>query len=72
MDYEEMNYQSLSSRQREWDSSLAFPALMRKVYVWMTLALVITALSAYGVASNPVMSALIYSNPIVMWLLVGA
>ena len=72
MDYEEMNYQSLSSRQREWDSSLAFPALMRKVYVWMTLALVITALSAYGVATNPVMSALIYSNPIVMWLLVGA
>ncbi|MCR5271239.1 MAG: Bax inhibitor-1/YccA family protein [Prevotella sp.] len=72
MDYEEMNYQSLSSRQREWDSSLAFPALMRKVYVWMTLALVITALAAYGVATSPVMLNILFNNPVVIWLLVGA
>ena len=37
--------------EREEQMSLAFPALMRKVYVWMTLALVITGVTAYGVAS---------------------
>ena len=29
------------------DASTFFPALMRKVYLWMTLALIITALTAY-------------------------
>lgn len=72
MDYEEMNYQSLSSRQREWNSSLAFSVLMRKVYVWMSLALVITALAAYGVATNPVMTEILLSNPVLMWGIVGA
>lgn len=33
-------------------ASLAFPALMRKVYLWMTLALAITGITAYGVANN--------------------
>ncbi len=28
-------------------------ALMRKVYTWMTLALVITGVTAYGVAASP-------------------
>ena len=41
------------SRDRELSMSAAFPALMRKVYVWMTLALVITGFTAYGVASSP-------------------
>ena len=40
-------------RQQEGSLSLAFPALMRKVYVWMALALVITGVTAYGVASSP-------------------
>ena len=39
--------------EREEQMSLAFPALMRKVYVWMTLALIITGVTAYGVASSP-------------------
>lgn len=40
-------------REREGSFSIAFPKLMRKVYVWMTLAMVITGVTAYGVASNP-------------------
>lgn len=40
----------------------AFPALMRKVYVWMTLALVVTALSAYYVASTPAVLYAIFSS----------
>ena len=39
--------------EKEGFVSLAFPALMRKVYVWMTLALVITGLTAYGIANSP-------------------
>ena len=42
-----------SINERERGLSGAFPALMRKVYVWMTLALVITGVTAYGVASSP-------------------
>lgn len=54
------------------DLPLSFSVLMRKVYTWMALALVITGLTAYGVASSPNMVALIYTNPVVMWgLLLG-
>ena len=49
-----MNEQELTRFMREKDGalSLAFPALMRKVYVWMSLALIITGITAYGVASS--------------------
>lgn len=50
----------------------AMPALMRKVYVWMTLALVITAVAAYGVASSPNLMATIYSSSGIIWGLVIA
>jgi len=59
-------------RERNVTLSTAFPALMRKVYLWMTMALGITALSAYGVASNPNMLQLIYGNSMVIWLLIIA
>lgn len=36
----------------EHRSSVSFPALMSKVYLWMMMALVMTALTAYGVAGN--------------------
>ncbi len=52
--------------------SEAFPALMRKVYVWMTLALVITGFTAYFVATNPTALSLIYSNQLVFWALIIA
>lgn len=44
------------------DVNAAFPVLMRKVYVWMTLALVVTALSAYYVATTPSVLFSIFSN----------
>ena len=52
--------------------SLAFPALMRKVYVWMTLALVLTGITAYGVASSPSLMMTIYQTPAIMWGLIIA
>lgn len=42
--------------------SAAFPALMRKVYVWMTLALAITGITAYGVATSPALLSLIFAS----------
>ena len=49
--------------------SSAFPALMRKVYVWMTLALAITGICAYGVATSPSILQLIYSGGATIWVL---
>ncbi len=71
MDYEEMNYSALS-REQQLDRSLAFPTLMRKVYVWMTLALVITGFTAYYVASSETLLSLIYGNSIMRWTVVLA
>lgn len=50
--------------------SLAFPALMRKVYVWMTLALVITGFTAFGIAENPGLVYTIVTNRLLFWGLV--
>ena len=52
--------------------SQVFPALMRKVYVWMALALCITGITAYGVASSPNLLSLIFGNTLVFWgLIIG-
>lgn len=44
-----------------------FSALMRKVYLWMTLALVITGVTAYGVATSETLMYTLYSNSALMW-----
>lgn len=59
-------------REKENIVSVAFPALMRKVYVWMTLALVITGFTAYGVASSPGIITAIVSSKALMWGLIIA
>ena len=71
MDYRDLNLQGIST-DRQWDVSAAFPILMRKVYVWMTLALLITGFTAYGVATSPGVLQMIYGNQIVMWGLIIA
>ena len=68
-----MNYKDFelkeyaSANERQWSVSEAFPVLMRKVYLWMTMALAITGFTAYGVATSPGILQTIYSNPAVMW-----
>jgi FtsH-binding integral membrane protein len=58
--------------EREGYSSLAFPALMRKVYVWMTLALVITGFTAYAVSTSPAILQAITTNKLLFWgLMIG-
>ncbi|MCR4915793.1 MAG: Bax inhibitor-1/YccA family protein [Prevotella sp.] len=70
MNYDELDYQSVTTREAE--VSAAFPALMRKVYVWMTFALAITGITAYLVATNETLLTLIYSHQAVMWVLIIA
>lgn len=68
MDYEEMNYQSLS-RDRQMEASLAFPTLMRKTYLWMAMALVITGLTAYVVATNAALTQFLFTHSSLIWVL---
>ncbi|MCR5130983.1 MAG: Bax inhibitor-1/YccA family protein [Prevotella sp.] len=60
------------NRDRDLSLSAAFPALMRKVYVWMAMALTITAITAYGVASSPALVQLIYSSRVLFFGLIIA
>jgi len=65
MDYEELT--NTLSRERELEMSTAFPVLMRKVYLWMTMALVITGITAYYVADNETLQTIIRDNQILFW-----
>ena len=47
--------------------SEAFPVLMRKVYVWMALALLITGMTAYYVATNEVILTAILTNKVLFF-----
>ena len=71
-----MNYNdyelNISQRERELEASTALPALMRKVYVWMSLALAITGFTAYAVADIPNLQEIIIMNKWVFWGLIIA
>ena len=60
------------SRERELEMSTAFPVLMRKVYVWMSMALAITGITAYYVAHNETLMMAIRTNRILFWGLLVA
>lgn len=66
MNYNDFELKNLSVEE-QLSMSSAFPVLMRKVYVWMTLALVITGFTAYGVATSPGVLQLIFGNQILFW-----
>ena len=65
MDYEE--FSTVTARDRELSMSAAFPVLMRKVYLWMTMALVITGFTAYYVATNEMLITALVTNQILFW-----
>lgn len=52
--------------------STAFSALMRKVFIWMALALVVTGVTAYGVATTPSLLIAIVTNKALFWGLIIA
>lgn len=64
-----MNREELDQliNEQEGYVSLAFPSLMRKVYLWMTLALAISGFTAFTVADTPSLLYAIASNKILFW-----
>ena len=71
MNYNDFHYGAVSHN-RDLEMQAAFPVLMRKVYTWMTLAMVLTGLTAYGVATSPGILTALYSNSGIFWGLVIA
>lgn len=70
-----MDYRDLSTsvnREQQLEAAAAFPVLMRKVYLWMTFALVITAFTAYYVATNETILTAIVNNQALFWGLIIA
>lgn len=65
MDYEEIT--NAVSRDHQLEMQAAFPVLMRKVYLWMTMALVITGFTAYYVAHSEALLTAIFTNQILFW-----
>ena len=58
--------------ERDLTPSITFPALMQKVYTWMAFAMIITGVTAYGVANSPSLLGMIYTNPVILWGLIIA
>ena len=55
------NYsKAVNNHDRDLEMARAFPALMRKVYVWMAMALAITGIVAYGAGSSPALIQALY------------
>ena len=71
MDYNDFT-RVVDEKERGLETQVAFPALMRKVYGWMALALIITGLTSYMVASSPGLMQMIFANRLVFWGMVIA
>jgi FtsH-binding integral membrane protein len=72
MDYEEFSNSNVITSDSQMEMSAAFPVLIRKVYMWMSLALVITGFTAYYVATNETILTTIFTNQILFWGLIIA
>lgn len=66
MDYTNFNSETVD-RNLELLRSEALPILMRKVYVWMTLALCITGLTAASIAYSPALLAAVMGSPAIIF-----
>lgn len=68
MDLQKLQQEVLNEKESSrWESSTTLPVLMRKVYTWMTLALVITGITAWGVAHSPAILQMIVTNKILFF-----
>lgn len=73
MEYKEFERRvNAAEGRRTFAPSVSFPVLMRKVYSWMALAMVITGLTAYFVATTPSLLQMIFGNRMVFFGLVIA
>lgn len=72
MDYKELDRMVNEVEGRRFAPSVSFPVLMRKVYTWMTFAMIITGLTAYTVATSPAILSMIFGNKIIFFGLIIA
>lgn len=69
------DYNKLFAQEQHQETPLdsaTFAVLMQKVYTWMALALLITGITSYGVASSPALLSLIFGNKAVFFGLIIA
>ncbi|GAA6529589.1 MAG: Bax inhibitor-1/YccA family protein [Prevotella sp.] len=70
--YNSLNHYEEPKQSKARELNQALPILTRKMYVWMALALVITGVTAFGVAGSPNLLRAIYTSPAIMWgLIIG-
>lgn len=62
-----MNNYNLNGREESVEFASSFSVLMRNVYVWMTLGLIVTACTALIVYRNENLLFAIASNPVLFW-----
>ena len=65
-DWNNTTFGRANDKEIELEKSTTMSVLMRKVYTWMAMALVITGICAYGVANSPALLQAIYGNPAVI------
>lgn len=71
-DFDRMVNEAEGTYTRRFTPSVTFPVLMRKVYTWMTLAMLITGITAYGVATSPVILQTLFTNKLLFFGLIAA
>lgn len=71
-DFDRMVNEAEGQYTRSYAPTTSFPVLMRKVYTWMTLAMVITGITAFGVATTPSLIYAILANKILFYGLFAA
>lgn len=67
-----MSWNNEMTAERDSVFSINMPGLMRDVYAWMAIALVITGFTAYTVAGSPLLLGLVFSSKFGVWGLVLA
>jgi hypothetical protein len=65
------NYDDYSDYGRVGSGSSIASTLINRVYLWMTMALLITAGAAFFTISSPTMLGIVYGSKYAMWVLLG-
>jgi FtsH-binding integral membrane protein len=68
-DFDNTAFGRINEKELGLEKNTTMSVLMRKVYTWMAMALVITGICAYGVANSPALLSLIYGSSMTIVIL---
>ena len=68
-DFDNTAFGRINEKELGLEKNATMSVLMRKVYTWMAMALVITGICAYGVANSPALLSLIYGSSMTIVIL---